>query len=145
MSNASNGRSQKKRKTAEELEKPFQKSLYAKAKNIAAEYSIVLQPHAELGFMGSSVEIPTVFTHGKTEQECARLTREALALAVAVMLEEGEAPPAAATEHRRDQQLNIRLTSEERMVLESAAKRRGFRGISDFVRTAALEQTRRSA
>lgn len=64
---------------------------------------------------------------------------------VAVMLEAGQTPPLAACEEQRTQQINIRLTAEERLLIESAAKRRGYRGISDFVRTAALAQTRKVA
>jgi uncharacterized protein (DUF1778 family) len=38
-------------------------------------------------------------------------------------------------------QINIRLTPEERVTLEEAARRRGFRCIFDFIRAAALDQT----
>jgi uncharacterized protein (DUF1778 family) len=39
-------------------------------------------------------------------------------------------------------QLNIRLTTSERQCLEEAARREGFRSISDFVRTSALARTK---
>jgi uncharacterized protein (DUF1778 family) len=52
------------------------------------------------------------------------------------MLERGQAPPAAAG--RRTEQVNIRLTPEEKLTLEEESERKGFRGLSDFVRAAAL-------
>lgn len=54
------------------------------------------------------------------------------------MLEMGEKPPAPASEALRGVQLNIRLTYEEKLLLEAAARRDGFRSVSDFVRAAAL-------
>jgi predicted RNase H-like HicB family nuclease len=90
------------------------------------------------------VEFPTVFTHARTAEACVRKTRKAMMVGVAVMLEAGQAPPLAASEEQRNHQINIRLTAEEKLFIESAARRRGFRGISDFVRSAALAQTRRA-
>ena len=91
------------------------------------------------------MEYPNVFVHAKTSDACIRKTREALMVGVAVMLEAGDAPPLAASEEQRTHQVNIRLTAQERLLIDSAARRRGFRGISDFVRTAALAQTRKIA
>jgi len=115
------------------------------AQSIAREYTIVLQPHGRLGLVGGCLEFPTVWVDGKTAAKCFDRMREALALAVAVMLEAGQTPPIAATEERRSAQINIRLTAEEKLLLESAAKRRGFRGVSDFVRAAAMNQVRQIA
>ena len=64
--------------------------------------------------------------------------REILTTAVAYMLEVGEVPPAAASENKRTEQINIRLTVEEKLLLEERARSKGFRGISDFVRSASL-------
>jgi hypothetical protein len=33
----------------------------------------------------------------------------------------------------------VRLTSEEKAILESTARRKGFEGLSDFLRAAAME------
>jgi uncharacterized protein (DUF1778 family) len=41
---------------------------------------------------------------------------------------------------RRQRQLNIRLTEDENLRLEEAARRQGFRGVSDYVRFAALSR-----
>jgi hypothetical protein len=71
---------------------------------------------------------------------CADAVLEATTLAVASMLQHGEVPPAPAREGKRDQQVNIRLTAEERLSLEAAAAKAGFRSLSDFVRSAALNE-----
>src|ERR1041384_7508788 len=39
---------------------------------------------------------------------------------------------------RRTEQLNIRVTREERSALEAAAKHQGFRGLADFLRAVAF-------
>ena len=66
-------------------------------------------------------------------------TREALAGAVAYMIETAQRPPSPAREGRRTEQVNVRLTAEEKLVLETTARRKGFQGLSDFIRNAALE------
>jgi len=67
---------------------------------------------------------------------------EATTLAVATLLESGEHPPAPARDGNREHQMNIRLTAEEKLALEAAARQRGFRSVSDYVRHAALERSR---
>ena len=62
--------------------------------------------------------------------------RAAFVAVLATMIEAGQTVPAG--EGRRDQQVNARLTSDEGPTLETAARQRGFTGISDFVRAAAL-------
>lgn len=61
---------------------------------------------------------------------------------VACLLEEGQRPPTPAGEGTRTAQVNVRLTSEEKVLLETAAKRKGFSGLSDFVRAAAIESAK---
>jgi predicted RNase H-like HicB family nuclease len=39
---------------------------------------------------------------------------------------------------RRTEQLNIRVTPQERTALEAAARKHGFRGLADYVRAAAF-------
>jgi uncharacterized protein (DUF1778 family) len=54
-------------------------------------------------------------------------------------LENGQRPSTPAREGARTAQVNVRLTSEEKTLFEAAAKRKGFSGLSDFVRAAAME------
>jgi len=82
-----------------------------------------------------------VFGGGATPNKCVADVRQALTGAVALMLEQGESPPAPATERKRTAQVNIRLTPEEKLRLEEAARRDGFRGLSDYIRTTTLANT----
>lgn len=132
--------SARKPKTTKAIDRPFDASTFRRARDIAAEYRLILEQNDELGFVGSSVEMPTVFADGQTPDGCVTSTREALAVAVATLLESGQRPPLPAASRRRETQINVRLTAEERLRLHDAAKRSGFRGISDFVRFAALER-----
>jgi hypothetical protein len=65
-------------------------------------------------------------------------TREAMIGVVAYMLEQGRRPPEPAREGNRSVQINIRVTPEEKAVLESRSRSKGFRGLSDFIRASVL-------
>jgi predicted RNase H-like HicB family nuclease len=110
----------------------------ARATEIASGYKIILESDEDVGFVGHALELPTVFGDGPTPTECVASVREALAVAVATMLEMGERPPLASSQAKRQTQVNIRLTDEEKLLLEDAARRQGFRGLSDYIRSAAL-------
>jgi predicted RNase H-like HicB family nuclease len=112
-----------------------------RAQKIADNYQIVI--HSEDGeYYGRGLEMPFVMSDGKTPDECVRATRDALTAAVAYLLESGKTPPPPASENARNEQVNIRLTTEEKLLLEEAARSRGFRGISDYVRSASLSNLR---
>jgi len=113
-------------------------SVLRKAKKIAADYRIVLERDERLGFIGSSVELPTVFADAKTPDKCYKATQEALMVAVATMIECGQRPPQPASAGRRTEQVNVRLTAEEKLLFANAAMNLGFKGISDFIRNTAL-------
>jgi predicted RNase H-like HicB family nuclease len=107
---------------------------------IAERYQIILQ-FEDGEYYGRGLEMPYVMNDGKTPDACVRATREALTVAVATLLEAGEVPPAPASEGKRTEQVNVRLTPEEKLLLEEAARSRGFRGLGDFVRSTALSRT----
>jgi predicted RNase H-like HicB family nuclease len=92
---------------------------------------------------GRGLELPHVFGDGPTPDKCVAATREALTAAVAYLLEQGQKAPAPAHTGRRTQQVNVRLTAEEKTIIESTARRKGFSGLSDYLRATALETTRR--
>lgn len=92
-------------------------------------------------YYGRGLEMPSVMAEGKTPDDCVAATREALTIAVAYLLESGQTPPSPASEGKRSEQVNIRLTAEEKLMLEEAARRKGFRGISDFIRSTSLSST----
>jgi len=140
MSRRLNNSSKKNRVRVKSLTKPFDKSTLDKAKKIAENFSIVLYPSPRLGFIGTSIELPTAFANSKTMEQCCKNTREALTIAVATMLECGQRPPSPASEKKRDTQVNIRLTAEEKLRLARSSSNLGFDGVSDFVRYAALKE-----
>ncbi|MGD0540797.1 MAG: hypothetical protein ABSB33_04685 [Tepidisphaeraceae bacterium] len=91
-------------------------------------------------YYGRGVELPFAFGDGKTVERCARNTREAFVAVVASLLQDGHAPPAPASEGKRDQQVNVRLSSEEKLLLETKAKQSGAAGISEYIRAVALSK-----
>jgi len=120
------------------LDKPFKESVVRKAKKLVADYRIILERNEQLGFIGSAVELPTVFADAATPEQCYKATQEALMVAVATMIECGQRPPQPASAGRRTEQINVRLTAEEKLLFANAAMNLGFKGISDFIRNTAL-------
>jgi predicted RNase H-like HicB family nuclease len=122
---------------SKKLKKPFNKDILATAKKIARKYEVIMS--FENGeWYGRGLEMPNVFGDGKTPDECVRNTQDGLISAVAHLLERGDVVPAPASEHRRTEQVNIRLTVEEKAILGASAKSKGFQGLADFIRTKAL-------
>ena len=136
------GRKATARDGAAALDRPFGADVLRQARDFASEYRIILEADEALGFIGHVLEMPGVMADGKTPTECVAAVREAASASVGVMLEQGQNPPRPAGEKKRQAQLNLRVTDEEKLVLEEAATRRGFRGVSDFVRDAALQRAR---
>lgn len=121
------------------IEGPFDPKLLARAKDLAGEYHIMLESRERAGFLGTALEMPTVFAKGATADACVNATRQALGIAIASMLEAGAQPPQPYAERRRAEQMNIRLDAREKMLLKQAATRHGFRSASDYVRVVALK------
>jgi len=111
-----------------------------KAKKIVADYRIMLERNEKLGFIGSAVELPTVFADARTPEQCYKATEEALMVAVATMIECGQRPPQPASAGLRTEQVNVRLTAEEKLLFANAAMNLGFKGVSDFIRNSALDR-----
>jgi predicted RNase H-like HicB family nuclease len=112
-----------------------------KAKEIATQYQVILS-FEDGHWYGRGLELPNIHGDGKTVSQCVENTREALAGCVAYLLKEGRRPPTPAREGTRTAQVNVRLTAEEKALLESTAKRKGYSGLSDFIRAAAINATR---
>jgi len=77
---------------------------------------------------------------GNTPEKCYEATQEALTVAVATMLEAGQTPPQPAAFMKRNTQVNVRLTHEEKILIANAATRAGFKGLADFIRTTVLDR-----
>ena len=104
---------------------------------VASGYQVVLwQEDGE--FYGRGLELPLTMNDGRTADACVTNVRDAMVTTVATMLERGETPPPPANEQRRTEQVNVRLTVEEKLVLDAAASRGGAGGVSEFVREAAM-------
>lgn len=124
------------RKRSGAIDRPFDPRVLARASALAAQYKILLEPDAEAGFAGRALEMPECVGVGKTADQCVSATRDVLTSGIATMLEAGDVPPMPSAQGLRQQQINIRVTPEEKLMLEEAARSKGFRGISDFVRSA---------
>ncbi len=119
---------------------PFRPALLEKARAIARDYKLTIEKSERLGYLGSSVELPTVFADGDTPEKCYQATQEALSVAVATMLEAGQTPPQPAAFMKRTTQVNVRLTHEEKALIASAAAQSGFQGLADFIRSTVLDR-----
>jgi predicted RNase H-like HicB family nuclease len=133
--------SAKSRESAKAIDRPFPVEVAKRAKEIAEQYQVILSCE-EGHWYGRGLEMPNVFGDGKTVNECMKDTREALYGAVALMLEQGQRAPAPSRMGRRTTQVNVRLTAEEKAMLESTAQRKGYSGLSDFIRAAAIESAK---
>lgn len=118
----------------------FDVNILTKAKSISDNYQIIIRKGGEFGYIGCSLEIPTMYIDETTANKCYEATREALKLTVAAMLECGITPPPAFSPKKRTQQVNIRLNSEEKLQLTQMSRQFGFKGLSDFIRMCALER-----
>jgi predicted RNase H-like HicB family nuclease len=115
-----------------------------KARKIVAGYTISINPEDRSGFVGSAYEFPTASGRGKTREECLKATQEVLAVAVATMLHLGGTPPEPASQ-KRTVQVNVRLTQREKVLLSKLAASSGFKGLSQYIRTSALNSAKKAA
>ena len=124
-------------KTGKAIDRPFDPDILRRAREIAEAYQYIV--HFNDGdFFARPLELSGTMNDGKTRDEAIANGIDIATTVVAYMLEEGQVPPLPASEDRRDEQVNVRLSKLEKVLLEEAARARGFRGISDYMRTAAL-------
>ena len=126
-------------KSAKGADRPFDSAAWSEAERLVCQYQVVLHCEDDHWY-GRGLEFPKVFADGENADECVAETRKAMQGVVAFLIESGKSPPAPAREGARLQQVNVRLTSEERLLFESAARRKGFAGLSDFFRSAATNE-----
>ena len=124
-------------KKSTKLNKAFDKKHLIAARKIVSKYEIILT-EADGEFYGRGLEIPTVFGDGSSPDDCMKNTKDALVATVAHLLERGGTVPAPASEGKRTEQVNIRLTPVEKTILGASARSQGFRGLADFIRAKAL-------
>jgi predicted RNase H-like HicB family nuclease len=130
------------RKRKDAVRRPFDADLLARARSIAEGYQIVVRREDDQ-YVGRGLEMPECIGTGPDPRACVEDARELMTTAVAVLLENGQSPPPLASEGARTEQVNIRFSAEEKLELETAARQQGFRGVSDYVRAAALRGSHR--
>jgi predicted RNase H-like HicB family nuclease len=124
------------------VNRPFAPAILARARQIVEHYQVVMW--LENGeWYGRGLELPLTMDDGKTPDRCMARVRKALVTTVAAMLEDGMPVPPPAAENLRCEQVNVRVSLEEKLLLESAARWEGCEGVSDFVRSRALAAARR--
>lgn len=122
------------------VDRPFDRNVLAEAEQRAGEYQIAVRfDGTECSWVGRCVELPLCVGVGRNPTECVRQTRDVIITAAATMIEDGQKMPEPASSEHRTEQINLRLTPAEKYRLEDSARRGGFRGISDYVRSAALK------
>jgi predicted RNase H-like HicB family nuclease len=89
-------------------------------------------------YYGRGVELPMTFGDGPTPDACMKQMREALAVSVAYLLEQGDAPPPPASDEKRTEQISLRVSAEEKLRLETLARQYGFMGVADYLRARGL-------
>lgn len=122
---------------SKKLNREFESKILAKAKKIVEKYEVIMS-FGDGEWYGKGLEMPLVFGDGKTPDECIKNTKEALTATIAHLLEIGEVVPAPASDGKRTEQVNVRLTVEERAILGATAHSQGFKGLGDFLRARAL-------
>ncbi len=137
MAKSNRSISAKSRSRSGNIDRPFDPAVLARARRIAEQYRLIIR--LEDGeYYGQALELPGAMNHGKTPDECMETTIDIVTSTVATMLERGDVPPLPASDERRDEQVNVRLSKLEKVTFEEAARSRGFRGVSDFMRSAAM-------
>ena len=122
------------------VRRPFDPEILRRAQAIVDAYQVVVRIEDD-EYVGRGLELPETMGVGDDAKACVDETRALMTTVVAFMLESGQAPPPA-SEGARTEQVNIRFSAEEKLALETAARQQGFRGVSDYVRAAALAASR---
>ncbi len=121
------------------LNRPFKKSILKRAEAVATQYQIIIGFDDEEGeYYGRGLELPLAMGNGKTIEACMKSTRKAIVAVLATLLENNQPIPSPASEGARTEQINFRVSIEEKLLLEQLASRGGFKGIGDFVRASIL-------
>ncbi len=137
MAKSNRSISAKSKSRLAKLDRSFDPTVLLRARQIAEQYRIIIR-HEDGEYYGQALELPGAMNDGKTPAECLSKTIEMVTTTIATLLERGEIPPLPAADERREEQVNVRLSKLEKLTFEEAARSRGFRGLSDFMRAATL-------
>ena len=117
--------------------RPFEKEILKRAAEIAAEYQLILGTE-DGEFTARGLEYSSALGIGKSEAEAIKVCREVLTTLVAYHLEKGEKFSMPSKQNLRNEQISLKVSAEEKVRIEAAAKLKGFRGVGDYLRTLAL-------
>ncbi len=109
----------------------------AMAARLAGRYKVTLWQEED-GWYGRCLELPNCMGDGKSPAAAIAATRKAIVAGLAADLADGWPAPPPARDGIRSEQVNIRVTPDERAILEANAARRGFKGLADYLRSIAL-------
>lgn len=127
----------KSRSSRKAIDRPFDPAVMAKAMRAVEDYRITIEC-VDGEYFGQCVEIPGARGDGATADACLKQTRESAAAVAAYMLEKGQSLPLPAREGVRSEQVNVRLSADEKAAIAANAERFGFKGLADYMRTAAI-------
>lgn len=128
-------------KSPKAIDRPFAASVLKQARQAVENYKVIIEQE-DGDWVAHGLELPLCVGTGDTVEAAVAEARELMVTVVARMIEQGNPPPHAAKEGKRTEQVNIRLSSEEKLTLEAAAQASGFKGLGDFMRAASLEKSR---
>ncbi len=137
MAKSNRSTSAKSKSRSAKIDGPFDSAVLERARRIATQYRIIIR-REDGEYYGQALELPGAMNDGRTPAECMENTIDIVTTTIATMLERNEIPPLPASDERRDEQVNVRLSKLEKLTFEETAKSRGFRGLSDFMRAATL-------
>ena len=111
--------------------------LEAQAAKLAELYRITLwQEDGE--WWGRCVELPMCLGDGETPEAAIECTKQGIVASLSTDLARGIPAPLPAREGVRSEQVNVRLSADERQAIEANAMRAGFKGLADYIRAVAL-------
>jgi predicted RNase H-like HicB family nuclease len=110
----------------------------ARAAELAERYKVTVWIE-EGEWYGKCVELPHCMGDGASADAAIASTRQAIRAGLAADLADGLPVPLPARDGVRSQQVNIRLSADERAAIEANAARMGFKGMADYIRARALQ------
>src|SRR5579862_5122709 len=111
MSISAKSKSSHRERTAKAPNRPFGPKIVERARAIARQYQVIVSWEEEDQlFLGRGLELPHAYEDGRTPGECVEKTHEMFVSVVAWMLEKGDVPPPPASEGKRTEQVNLRLS-----------------------------------
>lgn len=109
-----------------------------RATNLVQQYSIVMTTSVDNLYHVRFAEFAEISVSGTDIETCIVNLRDAGVTHVLQLLRDDKNVPRPLQNLTRREQVNVRLTSEEKVVIASAARKRGKR-ISDYMRARALD------